>query len=193
MDQAPSAEKTAIVDPKWIWLKTRGAILVSMLSAFVAAIGFDVKPKDLVRPILMSAGFVEISTANQDTEVLIKRIQEIAQKDPEHALIRRLRKLAKDTENPFDSRVKEIQLRLSGSSVPEEVGVVCQNDELRDTYLQFLKQDRTMVILKVGAGACSRGEVRVNADTWKELGLDKGRTSQTLQMDVLLRRPAELI
>jgi len=192
MDQAPSADKTSVLDPKWIWLKTRGAILVSMISAFVATIGFDVKPKELIRPILMSAGFVEISVANQDTEVLIKRIQDIAEKMPEHALITQLRRLSKEGASPFDGREKDIQLRLAEATVPEAVGVVCRNNELRDTYLQFLAPDRSMVILKVDDGACTSGEVQVGPKTWHLLGLDERRPMQTLKMLVLLHRPAAL-
>jgi len=193
MDQAPSAEKASVLDPKWIWLKTRGAILVSMISAFVAAVGFDVKPRELIRPILMSAGFIEVSVANQDTEVLINRIQDIAEKMPDHALIKRLRALSKEAASPFDGREMEIQLRLSEAAVPEAVGVVCRNSELRDTYLQFLAPDRTMVILKVDDGACTSGEVQVNPKTWEVLGLDERRAMQTLKMNVLLHRPAALI
>jgi hypothetical protein len=193
MEQAPSAEKPAVVDPKWIWLKTRGAIVVSMMSAFVAAVGFDVKPRELIRPILMSAGFVEISVANQDTEVLINRIQDIAEKVPEHALIKQLRKLSKEAAPPFDGREKDIQLRLSEEAGSGTVGVVCRNSELRDTYLQFLSPNHTMVVLKVKDGACTQGEVQVNPETWVLLDLDQRRTVQTLKMYVLLHRPAELI
>jgi len=196
MDQARTAERPSVVDPRWIWLKTRGAIVLSMLSAFVAAVGFEVKPKELIRPVLMSAGFVELSVANEDTEALIKRIQDIADKKPNHALILELRRLAKETRSPFDAREEDIPLRLSESAESGPVAVVCKNSRWRDTYLQVTSREKSnLVILKVDdEGECTGDEVLVHPDTWALLPVDKrGGTAQTLKMHVLLHRPPNLI
>ena len=193
MDHAPSAERPQAESPKWTWLKARSALVISMASAFVAAIGFDVAPRELIRPILNSAGYVEISASHQDTETLVKRIQDIAHETPDHALIKRLRELSKEAASPFDGRDMEIRLRLSEQAARGAVGVVCRNSDLRDTYLQFLSRNQNLVILKVADGVCTQGEVQVNQETWALLGLDQGRPFETLKMHVLLHRPPELI
>lgn len=196
MKSAPSLERTTIEHPKWLWAKGRGAVLFSMLSAFVAAVGFQVEPKALIRPILASAGFYEISVNYTDTEAVIKTIQKIDRTKSDHPLIKELRRLSKETDRPFQGQPADIELRLSKFAPEGPVGVVCRNSELRDTYLQFLSAESGLVILKVvDAGACNqarRDEVQVHPDTWKLIITQSGRTREKLQMDVLLHRPAKL-
>jgi len=190
MKQVPYQSKMLLGDSKWL-SKTFGAVVISGVSAMVAAFGIkDVDLKAQIRPLLMQADFFEVSVAHHDTEALINRIQDIQKSQRDHALIRQLRMLSKDGDSPFLPYLREIHVRRSTVALARDVGVVCRNSDLRDTYL-MANQAADMVILKVeGKDTCNLtdpDQVQLTEDTWTRLGLGPNNTH--LNVDVHLHQP----
>ncbi|HYS76762.1 MAG TPA: hypothetical protein VEL80_01390 [Burkholderiales bacterium] len=181
----------------------RKAAMVTVVSAIAAigtALGVQIEPKELLRPVLASAGFFEISAAHQDTEALIKRIQDIDQAKPDHALITQLRVLSKESRMPFEGREREIHLRLSHRvAVAGDVGVVCRGSELRDTSLQYEFGRGGLVNLRLeDDDTCNQAhpdEVQLSPEIWHKLDLRAAASDAKLTMNVLLHplveRPAD--
>ena len=195
MEHVLSLLKALIEDPKR-FPKTLGAALISAVTMLMASLGVHVEPKELVRPTLLSAGFFEISAAHQDTEALIKRLQDIDQKDPDHGLIAQLRTLSKEGRSPFQGREREVGVRLSRIVAASDIGVVCRDSDLRDTYLQYVSPQAGLVTLKIeGADSCNpelRSQVQLNQETWDKLVASSAAGDTKLRMNVLLHPPVEL-
>jgi hypothetical protein len=194
MEQVLLLLKALIEDPKR-FPKTLGAALLSTITLLMGWLGVQVDPKELLRPVLLSAGFYEISAAHQDSEALIKRLQDIDQKQPEHGLISQLRELSKEGRSPFQGREREIVVRFSRVAPAGDVGLVCRDSYLRDTYLQVVSPRDGLVTLKVeGADSCNhelRSQVLLNQDAWDKL-VGSGATGDAkLRMNVLLHPPVE--
>ncbi len=190
MKQVPSQPKTLLGDSKWL-SKALGAVVISGVSAIVAAFGIkDVDLKAQIRPLLMQADFFEVSVDHKDIGALINKIQDIQKSQRDHALIRQLRMLSKEGDNPFLPYLRDVPVRRSTVALPRNVGVVCRNSDLRDTYL-MANQSVDMVILKVeGKDTCNLAEpdqVQLSQETWARLGLGPNNTN--LSVDVHLHQP----
>ena len=175
----------------------RKAAMVTVVSAIAAigtALGVQIEPKELLRPVLASAGFFEISAAHEDAEALIKRIQDLDQAKPDHALITQLRGLSKESRTPFEGREREVHLRLSRRvAVAGNVGVVCRGSELRDTHLQYGSGRDGLVNLRLeDDDTCNQvrpDEVQLSPETWNKLDLRAAASETKLTMIVLLHPP----
>jgi hypothetical protein len=195
MEQVLLLLKALIEDPKR-FPKTLGAALLSTITLVMGWLGVQFDPKELLRPVLLSAGFYEISASHQDSEALIKRLQDIDHKQPEHGLISQLRELSKEGRSPFQGREREIVVRFSKVAPAGDVGLVCRDSDLRDTYLQVVSRDGLVTLKVEGADSCNhelRSQVQLNQDAWDKL-VGSGATGDTkLRMNVLLHPPVELV
>jgi hypothetical protein len=193
MKRVHSQSKSLLGDSKWL-SKALGAVVISSVSAIVAAFGIkDVDLKAQIRPLLMQADFFEVSVVHQDTEALIKRIQDIQKSQRDHALIRQLRMLSKEGDHPFLPYLRDVLVRRSTVALPRDVGVVCRNSDLRDTYLMHEANPSVgMVILKIeGKDTCNRADpdqLQVTEETWARLGLGPDNT-KLKGVDVHLHPP----
>lgn len=192
MKYARSVVKAVVENPK----APRKAVIVKVVSAITAigtALGVQVEPKELLRPVLASAGFFEVSVALQDTEPLMKRIQDIDQANPDHPLITRLRALSKEGRIPFQGRDREVQLRVSRRVAAGDIGLVCRRSELRDTYLQYDSPRVGLITLRVeDDDSCNQAhpdEVQLSPETWDKLDLRPTTSESKLTVNVLLHPP----
>jgi hypothetical protein len=192
MEQVYSLLKAFLSDPKRVWTTVAAAV-----AALAAAIGVErVEPKELIRPLLSSAGFFEVSAGHRQSEALIQRIQDIDRSDADHPLVRRLRTLSIEGKSPFQGREHEIRLRRSTIAPAGYFAAVCPDSHLLYTYLQSSARSPEvgLVILRVErADTCGasneRDEVRVNPGVWGDLVGGTGADTTTLKMDVLLHFP----
>jgi hypothetical protein len=188
MADIPSVLKATVDDPKRLVVAA-----VSAVTALAAVFGVEIEPRELVRPVLASAGFYEISATHEDAGAMVQRIQELAKKSPEHPLIGQLRTLSKEGRIPFEGREREVRLRLSPVSLSGGASVVCRSSDLRDTYVQFNSPRVGLVTFKLEGGEpCNHAapdEVQVGQETWDKLELRATTSDVKLTMNVLLYPP----